>query len=93
MDQDAKEQVLKALRQWVSHHPRPDEPAIQFGESAHPEGLSPKALLKEVEGNTPDGQFFLAILENAIAANSLETVMKSFVTTQIPRAAAQARAQ
>lgn len=93
MDQNAKEQVLKALRQWVSHHPRPDEPAIQFGESAHPEGLSPKALLKEVESDTRDGQFFLAILDNAIRANSLETVLKSFVPAQTSRVAARAPAR
>ena len=93
MDPNAKEQVVKVLRQWVSQHPRPDEPAVQFTGSAHAQGLSPKALLKEVEGNTPDGQFFLAILDNAIAANSLETVLKSFSTAQAPKAAAQARAQ
>lgn len=92
MNQNAQEQVVKVLRQWVSRHPQPDEPAIQFGEGAHPDGLSPRALLKEVEGNTPDGQFFLAVLDNAIKANSLEAVLKSFTIAQAPKAATQAHA-
>ena len=92
MNQNVREQVVNVLRQWVSRHPRPDEPAIQFGEGAHPGGLSPRALLKEVEENTPDGQFLLTVLDNAIRANSLETVLKGFMIAQTPRAAAQARA-
>jgi hypothetical protein len=93
MDQDVKEQVVRVLRQWVSRHPRPDEPAVRLAEGTHPGGLSPKALLKEVEENTSDGQFFLAVLDNAIRANSLETVLKGFTIAQPPKAAARARAQ
>ncbi len=77
-----KASVLTALRRWVNQHPRPDEPAIQFGSSAHPDGLSPRKIVQEIEAETEQGQFLLQLLDNSMAVSSPETLLKGFGWTE-----------
>jgi len=82
MDSVTKANILAALRRWVNQHPRPDEPAIQFGSSAHPDGLSPREIVQEIEGETEQGRFLLQLLDNSMKTSSPETVLKGFGWTE-----------
>jgi hypothetical protein len=78
MDFDTQQRVLSALRHWVVVHPNPAEPVIRFGSERHPNGLSPKQIVEEIEAHTQDGDFLLKMIDFSIREFGESTILDGF---------------
>jgi len=56
-----------AFNEAVKNHPQADEPAVGFGNKT----FSARELAKEIENETPVGQMFIKIIEQAVSSGAI----------------------
>ncbi len=44
----------------------------------HPDGLSPREIVREIEAESEEGRFLLRVIDNSMRVSSPETVLKGF---------------
>lgn len=75
MEEQQKQDLLRAIRVWVASHPDPDGPGITIMSSGN---LSPRQIVEAIENDTENGRLLCRIFENAARAATWEEVLDSF---------------